>query len=87
MHHAYTQCTVQETEEAKGQRKLLCFSFPCLAMKYEFYFTKSPLSFNVLPQNLTQYPFLGPQQDHNPGFPWASGLFTSTLVLLQPGLS
>ena len=59
----------EEREGAKGQGSIFMFKFSCLAIKYEFYFTKSPLSFNVLPQNLTQYPFLGPQQDHNPGFP------------------
>ena len=46
MHKADTQCTVEEREEAKGQRekKVYC---ACFSIRYEFYFKISSANLSV----------------------------------------
>ena len=39
VHNADTLCTEQGERRPEG-RELLCLNFPCLAIKYEFYFTQ-----------------------------------------------
>ena len=39
VHNADTLCTEQGERKPEG-RELLCLNFPCLAIKYEFYFTQ-----------------------------------------------
>lgn len=43
MCHGDIKFRVRVREEDKGQRKFLYLNFPCLAVKYEFYFTNQTL--------------------------------------------
>ena len=40
VYNADTQCRVGEREGQRAEENFLCLSFSCLAIKYEFYFTR-----------------------------------------------
>ena len=44
MHNADMQCRVQEKRSSKGKEGFFCCNFLCLAIKYKFYFTASPVT-------------------------------------------
>lgn len=48
MHNADAQCTPEEREEVRGQRRILCFNFQALPSNVNFYFITLHIRFQDL---------------------------------------